>query len=561
MKWFYDLKVGSKLILGFTIVCAITAIIGVMGVKNMATMNDAADRMYQKELLGTAYIKTADVNLIDIARAEKNVILSINEQERKGYSDKENKFEEEFLDNIKAAKPLFYTDKGKDVMAKIERAWEDYNKVRQNVLDVALKEKLTEKKESINLSMGVAREKLDALEGVMGEATALKEENAKSEARQTAETYSSSRALMIVLIIGGVALGMFFGFFISRLISAPLTKCVDFSKAIAEGDLTRQIDIDRKDEIGLLVGAFNGMVAKLKEIVGEVQGAAENVTAGSQQLASTTEEMSQGSTEQASAAEEVSSSMEEMVSNVRQNADNAQQTEKIALKAAQDAKDGGQAVVETVSAMKEIANKISIIEEIARQTNLLALNAAIEAARAGEHGKGFAVVASEVRKLAERSQVAAGEINHLSATSVDVAEKAGQMLTRIVPDIQKTAELVSEINAASNEQNTGAEQINKAVQQLDQVIQQNASATEEMSSTCEELSSQAEQLYETIGFFKIGEGTGHRMKKAVLASRMPVKRVPALKTAVGPKNGGGRSGVALDLGKEKDSLDAEFERL
>ncbi len=174
-----------------------------------------------------------------------------------------------------------------------------------------------------------------------------------------------------------------------------------------------------------------------------------------------------------------------MVSNIKQNADNAQQTEKIALKAAHDAKEGGSAVTETVSAMKEIANKISIIEEIARQTNLLALNAAIEAARAGEHGKGFAVVASEVRKLAERSQVAAGEINRLSATSVQIAEKAGEMLTRIVPDIQKTAELVSEINAASAEQNTGAEQINKAIQQLDQVIQQNASVAEEMASTTE----------------------------------------------------------------------------
>ena len=192
-----------------------------------------------------------------------------------------------------------------------------------------------------------------------------------------------------------------------------------------------------------------------------------------------------------------------MASNIKQNADNAQQTEKIALKAAQDAREGGKAVAETVGAMKEIAAKITIVEEIARQTNLLALNAAIEAARAGEHGKGFAVVASEVRKLAERSQTAAAEISKLSTSSVDVAEKAGEMLGRIVPDIQKTAELVQEINAASNEQNTGAEQINKAIQQLDQVIQQNASATEETASTSEELSSQSEQLLEAIGFFKI----------------------------------------------------------
>ena len=257
-----------------------------------------------------------------------------------------------------------------------------------------------------------------------------------------------------------------------------------------------------------LMRALAAMVGKLTEVVNEVKTAADNVASGSQEMSGSSQKMSQGATEQAASAEEVSSSMEQMVSNIKQNADNAQQTEKIALKAAQDAREGGNAVTETVQAMKEIATKISIIEEIARQTNLLALNAAIEAARAGEHGKGFAVVATEVRKLAERSQLAAGEINTLSGTSVEIAEKAGEMLTKIVPDIQKTAELVSEINAASNEQNAGAEQINKAIQQLDKVIQENAASTEEMASTCEELSSQGEQLQDTIGFFRIGERGG-----------------------------------------------------
>jgi methyl-accepting chemotaxis protein len=207
--------------------------------------------------------------------------------------------------------------------------------------------------------------------------------------------------------------------------------------------------------------------------------------------------------------------------------------------------------------MKEIATKISIIEEIARQTNLLALNAAIEAARAGEHGKGFAVVATEVRKLAERSQIAAGEINKLSATSVDVAEKAGEMLTRIVPDIQKTAELVSEINAASNEQNAGAEQINKAIQQLDKVIQQNASATEEMASTSEELSSQSEQLMDVLEFFKI-EGdskpkTGRTHTSAKGAPRIAVHR---------GEDRNRHAGVAINLGGNgADKLDEEFEQV
>ena len=231
-----------------------------------------------------------------------------------------------------------------------------------------------------------------------------------------------------------------------------------------------------------------------------------NVESGSGQLSSAAQQISQGATEQAAAGEEVSSSMEEMSSNIKQNADNSQQTEQIASKAAVDAETGGNAVNEAVEAIREITTKIMIVEEIARQTNMLALNAAIEAARAGEHGKGFAVVAGEVKKLAERSQQAAGEISTLSASSVQIAENAGEMLQRIVPDIKRTADLVREISAASREQNAGVDQINSALAQLDQVIQQNASASEEMASTSEELASQATMLTENMSQFVADRG-------------------------------------------------------
>ena len=336
------------------------------------------------------------------------------------------------------------------------------------------------------------------------------------------------------------------------------------AKKVSQGNL--MVELKKRSENDDLMASLAAMVAKLKEVVLEVQGAADNVASGGQEMSSTAQQMSQGATEQAASAEEVSSSMEEMASSIRQNTDNAMQTEKIAIKSAADAKEGGKAVIETVMAMKEIATKISIIEEIARQTNLLALNAAIEAARAGEHGKGFAVVASEVRKLAERSQSAAGEISKLSTSSVAIAEQAGDMLTRMLPDIQKTAELVQEIAASSKEQDTGAEQINKAIQQLDQVIQQNASAAEEMASTTEELSSQAEQLKATIAFFTLDSGsqralTHHAPLKQIASSHHVIAHAAPPKAGKTAKNTRKTGGVNLELGHGgADDLDEAFEK-
>jgi methyl-accepting chemotaxis protein len=340
---------------------------------------------------------------------------------------------------------------------------------------------------------------------------------------------------------------------------------------IAHGDLT--VKVQKRSEQDKLMISLQDMVDKLSETVQEVRNAADNVAAGSEEMSSTAEQMSQGASEQASAAEEASSSMEQMASNIRQNADNAQQTEKIAIKSSDDAREGGGAVEETVSAMKTIAEKIGIVEEIARQTDLLALNAAIEAARAGEHGKGFAVVAAAVRRLAERSADAAGEISKLSISSVEVAEKAGKLLSQIVPDIQKTSQLVQEITAASNEQNSGASQINSAIQQLNQVVQQNSAAAEEMSSTAEELSSQAVQLQESISFFKTDKQdlkrTANPSKKAksghMLQKSHPVKPHNEASKVKGDKDatGGRHSGVMIDLhekDKKGDANDEEFER-
>ncbi|MFC4316256.1 HAMP domain-containing methyl-accepting chemotaxis protein [Rhizobium alvei] len=346
---------------------------------------------------------------------------------------------------------------------------------------------------------------------------------------------------------------------------ANLRETANVASQISNGDLmVTPKPLSDKDTLGL---ALQSMVERLRGVVADALSASVNVSSGSQELSASSEQLSQGATEQASSAEEASASMEEMAANIKQNADNAAQTEKIARQSAKDAEVSGEAVGRAVGAMRTIAEKISIVQEIARQTDLLALNAAVEAARAGEHGKGFAVVASEVRKLAERSQAAAAEISSLSGETVKVATEAGEMLNRLVPDIRKTAELVSEISAACREQDIGAAQINEAIQQLDKVTQTNAGASEEMSATSEELAAQAEELQASIAFFKVDNArtkpADHQVRRSAAAPVRPAQKAgsaPIRKpdNSVGAQQARAR-GFALDMSMGgPDSDDDDF---
>jgi len=537
-------------------------------------------------------------------RAEKNALLASSDSEIDRFGAEVGSTRSKLLqtkDEIYAVA----TEAGKKILDKISSSYARVNAAQDQSLRLAK----TDKSKAIEQSTTEVRKAVAEATSGLDEYVAFLRKLMSDRSAEAREDSARAQLIMMSMVFASLLIAIAAATWIALSISRALAQASGLADAVAIGDLSRKIDASSNDEIGDLIKSLNAMtvnlnataavaneiahgnltieakplsdkdtlglalermVEKLRQIVSEALTAAQNVSAGSQELSSSAEQLSQGATEQASSAEEASSSMEEMASNVKQNADNANQTEKIAAQSAKDAEASGAAVGRAVSAMQTIAEKITIVQEIARQTDLLALNAAVEAARAGEHGKGFAVVASEVRKLAERSQAAAAEIGTLSAETVKVAQEAGSMLSKLVPDIKRTAELVEEITAACREQDVGSAQINQAIQQLDKVGQQNASASEQVSSTSEELASQAEQLQSTIAYFRIEQGgkgqaaapidravNQLRAKAAIMAER-PVKK-PQARPARAVKVAGG-GGFAFDMNDGEDDRDAEFQR-
>ncbi|GMB82065.1 methyl-accepting chemotaxis protein [Shinella zoogloeoides] len=558
----FTIKLKLFLTFGFMIAVLLgTAGYGIMSLGGLNTtlsdvLNGPAERLKLTQTLNNLQLQQI--------RQQKNMLSSASTTETNRYiglSDEARKEFDATFEQILAKA----TEQGKVMWDKLSAFTTDFRRNDDRIRALALAGDMDG---ATRISNTDARAVTNEIDKLLGEVVKL-EESRLDEAELGAQAqYESTRTVMIAAAAIAVLIAALAATWIVLSINRGLGRAASAVQAVADGDLTRFADITTKDEIGDMLGHVNTMIERLRGVVADALSASENVSSGSQELSSSSEQLSQGATEQASSAEEASASMEEMAANIKQNADNAAQTEKIARQSAKDAEASGEAVGRAVGAMRTIAEKISIVQEIARQTDLLALNAAVEAARAGEHGKGFAVVASEVRKLAERSQAAAAEISTLSGQTVSVATEAGDMLNRLVPDIRKTAELVSEISAACREQDIGASQINEAIQQLDKVTQQNAGASEEMSGTSEELAAQAEELQTSIAFFRVDgarKEPNHADRLRATAAKMaaPAAKRPAASPAHRPAPASAKAargnGFSLDMSMGgPDADDADF---
>ncbi|WP_031481616.1 methyl-accepting chemotaxis protein [Maridesulfovibrio frigidus] len=549
---FANLSVKMRLVLGFGVVVLLALVLGGVSIVSMNKLSEMTVNLYKHPYAVSTAMLRIDTDIVKIHRSMKDVALAQSPKQIDKAIDQIAELEKRIKADFKIVDERFLGDKSAVYAA--QKLITDWKPIRDNVIEHM---RAGERAEAAAITKGKGAEHVGKINKSIAGFIDFAGGKAEGFVKMAAAAASSALQWTIIILLVTVLASIFIGILVARgilsLLGAEPAVVASVANDIANGDLNVRFTNDAKG----LYATMQIMADKLKVVINDVRSAADNVNNGSAEMSSSSGQLSEGATNQASAIEEVSSSMEEMVANIRQNADNARQTEGIASKAAGDIEDGGKAVTETVQAMKDIADKISIIEEIARQTNLLALNAAIEAARAGEHGKGFAVVAAEVRKLAERSGTAASEISELSTSSVAVAEKAGQTLETIVPDIQKTASLVQEITAASNEQNSGAEQINLSIQQLDHIIQQNASASEEMASTAEELSSQSNQLLDTISFFRV-DGSSARQVSATVA-RPPSRALPQRATQAAPRSQpqafAKKESINLDM-----SADDEFER-
>lgn len=568
-------KIGKRLTLAFTITLLLIGIVAGAGFWGLSQMVGTMNAILNGDAKMMEYAADLESHTLNLRRFEKDVFLNVSDKEKvREYAAKWQDAQREAADDVERLTKLVSREDA-DAIRTMRTDLATYTTGFEGVLR-GINENTITTADAANEAISRYKDDIRRLDATAAEFARKNVEAMNAKGATVLEAERRTRTAMWVICIAGVIIVFFLTIAITRSITAPILEVVELAKKLAEGQNDFDVPARGNDETGMLLAAMkkmvdsNGqmiaaasgiasgdlrvrvtprsdrdalgqalsnMINKLTEIITEVRSGASALTVASTQVSSSAQSLSQGTSQQASSVEETTSSLQQMSASITQNAENSGQMESMAVKGTADVDESAQAVRQSVEAMSRIAEKISIIEEIAYQTNLLALNAAIEAARAGEHGRGFAVVATEVRKLAERSQTAAKDIGGLAKSSVDVAQRSGRLLTDLVPTIRRTADLVREVAAASNEQSAGVSQINKAMTLVDQVTQRNASASEELASTAEEMAAQAEALQQTISFFRTAGAAApvlaRRPEQSRPAAVQPFRASHALPEAAG----------------------------
>jgi len=530
--------VRARLLAGFLAVAILGAIVAAIGIVNMGKMNAQAERAYAEDLLGISASKEANINLIYVGRAMRNVLLATTPAEAAKYQGTAEDARKTLTAELNKARPLFHSANAKRLLAEIDQGLADYDAGRAQLMRLAADTSAEGHSAAVEFLFGPLAAKAKLVDDKLSELGANKEKVAAASAADAAAVYRDSRLLMLVLVLvslgAGIGIGLWITHGLTRQLGGEPAYAVEMAGAIARGELSQTIATRPGDQRSLLF-AMETMRAALVEIVGQVRSGTDTIATASNQIAVGNMDLSSRTEEQASSLEETASSMEELTSTVRQNADNARQANGLAKSASEVAVRGGSVVADVVDTMasinessRKIVDIIGVIDGIAFQTNILALNAAVEAARAGEQGRGFAVVAAEVRNLAQRAAAAAKEIKTLINDSVDkvdaggkLVDQAGTTMEEIVQSITRVTDIMAEIASASAEQSVGIDQVNTAITQMDEVTQQNAALVEQAAAAAGAMQDQAAILAQVVGTFKLGDGA------AAAPAARPPRPVPA----------------------------------
>lgn len=519
MKWFLNLRVGTKLISGFIAVAIIAGAIGAVGIVNIKNIEEADMRMYTTMTEPLADMVTFVESYQRMRGNIKDILLAETPEEIADYEQRIAIRNDEFKAALTKFEKTLFSDEGKQLTKQVLENKEKYDVLAEQMITLA---KQGKKAEAYKIMTGEAGKIRTEIEAKYRRLMEIKIEAAKVTSQENQALSKTATTTMIIILLIGVVVSIVLGLLITAMIKRPVSRILDASREIAKGNLNVEVDVNSKDELGKLAQAFNAMTANVNDVISNINSASEQVAAGSRQVSESSMSLSQGATEQASAIEELTASIEQIAAQTRDNANNAVSANELSEEARDNASLGSEQMGHMLKAMDDINESssniskiIKVIDDIAFQTNILALNAAVEAARAGQHGKGFAVVAEEVRNLAARSASAAKETTDMIEGSIKkvedgtkIANQTSDALGHIVDGVSKVAELVNQIATASNEQALGVDQINQGVMQISDVVQTTSATSQETAAASEELSGQAEILRDQVSRFKLKQHKG-----------------------------------------------------